>query len=154
MVDLDYYDRWYNKGPDLHRSLGMIVAVLLVLRLSWRCLNPHPQMTGKAWETYAAHRMAQSLYIVLFAIVISGYLVSTADGRPIVIFNWIEVPAVLSLDLFGDINRLEDKAGLVHKWLSYLLMVLVSGHAMAAVKHQVIDRDNTLGRMLGLKSRR
>lgn len=77
-------------------------------------------------------------------IMISGYLISTADDRGIEVFMFFVVPG------FGSFfENQEDIAGLVHQWLAYILIALSLLHAMAAVKHHVIDKDNTLNRMIG-----
>ena len=75
---------------------------------------------------------------------ITGYLISTADGRGIEVFELITIPAYGAI-----IENQEDIAGLVHKWLAYLLIALASLHALAALKHHFIDKDNTLNRMIG-----
>jgi len=82
------------------------------------------------------------LYVLLLALFVSGYLISTADGRSIDVFGWFEVPASLMMD-----NQ-EDIAGVIHWGLAWSLMVLVALHAAAAVKHHVFDKDRTLVRML------
>jgi cytochrome b561 len=74
---------------------------------------------------------------------LSGYLISTADGRAIDVFNLFSVPALVS----GFDNQ-EDIAGLVHQIIAYSLIALVVLHALAALKHHFIDRDRTLKRML------
>lgn len=75
--------------------------------------------------------------------IISGYLISTADERPIEVFGWFSVPS------FGSfIDNQEDIAGTIHEWLAYVLIALASVHALAALKHHFIDKDNTLKRML------
>jgi len=80
-------------------------------------------------------------------LMISGYLISTADGRAIEVFNLISLPSLG--ELFTD---QEDLSGIVHKYLAYALMVTVILHALAALKHHFIDRDNTLLRMLGSRN--
>jgi len=50
MVDLDYYSRWYQTAPDFHRSFGVLVSLLLLLRWGWRRYNRQPDMRGKRWE--------------------------------------------------------------------------------------------------------
>lgn len=75
---------------------------------------------------------------------ITGYLISTADGRGIDVFEIITIPAFGSI-----IENQEDIAGLIHKWLAYLLILLAALHAFAALKHHFIDKDNTLNRMIG-----
>ena len=74
---------------------------------------------------------------------IAGYLISTAEGRPIEVFGWFAVPATF----YGPENQ-EDVAGEIHEILAWLLILLSSGHTLAALKHHFIDRDATLRRML------
>jgi len=84
------------------------------------------------------------LYLLLFVIMFSGYLISTADGRAIEVFGWFDVPATIT-----SIPNQEDVAGLVHKFAAFLLIGLVVLHAAAALKHHFIDRDRTLLRIFG-----
>jgi len=144
MVDLDYYDPWYNKAPDLHRSIGVLVAGLMLYRLGWRLSNVRPAETGKSWERRTAAWMHHIFYVLIAAIVVSGYLITTADGQGVPVFNWFEIPAA-----FDGFENQEDIAGEVHEWLAHLLIVLVVLHALAALKHHFIDRDSTLRRMFG-----
>jgi cytochrome b561 len=74
---------------------------------------------------------------------VSGYLISTADGRAIEVFAQFQIPA-----LPWSIEQQEDLAGEVHESLAWILMGLVALHALAAVKHQLIDKDATLMRMI------
>ena len=84
------------------------------------------------------------LYLGLFGVMISGYLISTADGRGIGVFGWFEVPALIS-----GLPEQEDVAGLIHKYLAWGLVIFAVIHALAALKHHFIDRDATLVRMFG-----
>lgn len=145
MVDLDYYDPWYTDAPDLHRSIGILLLVLVTCRLLWRVSNPRPEPVEghAAIERVAAVIVHGLLYLDLFVVMISGYLISTADGRGIDVFGLFEVPAVLAAE-----KGREDLAGLVH-WYAALVLVSMAGlHAAAALKHHFIDRDETLKRML------
>ena len=74
----------------------------------------------------------------------SGYLISTADNRPIDVFGWFFIPASIT-----SIPDQEDTAGLVHLVVASTLLGLVLLHAAAALKHHYIDRDDTLKRILG-----
>lgn len=146
MTGLDYYHPWYKKGPDLHRSLGVLMLLMLLLRLLWRSLNPIPRPLGRdpAWMHRVAAAVHGALYLLLLAIAVSGYLISTADGRGIPVFDLFILPAMLP-----PVEQMADRAGLVHQWLAYILMGLVALHALAALKHHFIDHDATLMRMLG-----
>jgi len=144
MVGLSYYDDWYKDAPHYHKSVGMILVLVMLFRLVWRMVNvtPHSLSNHKPWEKIAASLTHVALYGLLFAIFISGYLISTADGRGIEVFNWFTVPGLGSF-----IENQEDIAGLVHEWLAYSLIGLVVLHAGAALKHHFIDKDETLKRM-------
>ena len=146
MVDLTYYDDWYRTAPDIHRSLGMLLLFATVLRLLWRRMNSVPAvlLTHKIWEIKSAHIAHSVMYILLFAISVSGYLISTADGRGVQIFNWFEIPASLH-----GIKNQEDIAGEIHFVLAVSLIALAVIHAAGALKHHFIVRDNTLKRILG-----
>jgi cytochrome b561 len=143
MVELSYYDDWYRQAPALHKSVGILLFAGLVLRLIWRGLNPAPAPRGKAWERRSAAVVHRLMLAGLLLLMVAGYLISTADGRPIAVFGVFEVPATLH-----GIDGQEDWAGWFHRWLAYGLMALVALHAGAALKHQFIDRDGTLRRML------
>ncbi|MFO7592594.1 MAG: cytochrome b [Pseudomonadota bacterium] len=148
MTSLGYYDPWYRKGPDLHRSVGVLLFVVVALRLLWRFISPPPAPLPdhKAWERHLAVIVHAVLYLLLFAVMISGYLITTADGRAVEVFGLFSVPATLT----GE--QQEDIAGVMHLWLAWTLIILSLLHAAAALKHHFIDRDRTLRRMLGLKS--
>ena len=145
MMELGYYDPWYQTAPDIHRSVGILVAMTLAFRWIWRLINVHPRIEGKPWEQSVARGVHRIFYILILAVVLSGYLISTADGRAIAVFDWFEVPATLH-----GLDNQEDIAGEFHEYLAYGLIGLVVLHTAAALKHHFIDRDATLRRMLGL----
>ncbi|WP_237055504.1 cytochrome b [Microbulbifer sediminum] len=149
MRQLSYYDPWYRQAPEIHKGIGILLLALLLVRLLWKALNPHPgELPGTPrWQALTARAAHAGLYLLLLAIMISGYLISTADGRAISVFGWFEVPATLQ----GLANQ-EDLAGEVHEVLAWTLMALVTLHALAALKHHFIDRDDTLRRILGRSS--
>lgn len=146
MVDLSYYDDWYRRAPDIHRSVGVLLLLVMVVRLVWRVMNPSPRPlpNHQRWEVLAAHLAHSLLYVLLFVAMISGYLISTADGSSISVFGWFDVPSVT-----GQVKGMEDIAGAVHYWSTWAIVVLAGVHALGALKHHLIDRDRTLLRMLG-----
>lgn len=147
MVDLTYYDDWYRKGPDIHRSLGILLFLAMVFRVVWRMISapPRPLPNHSRLEVAGAKLGHLVLYLLIFVAMASGYLISTVDGSSISVFGWFEVPSVT-----GRIKGLEDSAGEVHYWATWALIVLAAMHALAALKHHFIDRDDTLRRMLGM----
>lgn len=144
MTSLTYYHPWYKQAPDLHKSIGIVVLAVYIARLVWRLWDRAPDAVAghSAVEQKAAHAAHWILYGGLFAVMISGYLISTADGRAVSVFGLFELPATLT-----SIDQQEDLAGVVHKWLAISLIAVVGAHALAALKHHFIDKDATLKRM-------
>lgn len=148
IVSLSYYDPGYRFYPDIHRSLGILLAILLIIRLLWKLVNPSPVLlVHSTWERLAAKAGHLLLYLLLGLVLFSGYMLSTADGRSIQVFNWFSLPAMPWLA-----SRHEETAGMVHFYAATSLVVLAGVHALAALKHHFIDRNNTLRRMLGMTS--
>lgn len=145
MVELTYYDPWYKPAPFYHKSIGTLLAFVFLFRFLWRCLNviPKVQASHKLWEQLLSRFTHVALYILIFSIIASGYLISTADGRSIDVLGWFDVPAFRVA-----VENQEDIAGEFHQWLAYILMGLVLLHVLAAFKHHFIDHDETLRRML------
>ena len=146
MTGLDYYDSWYKQGPWWHKSIGIMLFLVVIARLCWRLLNPPPVAltSQKLWEIKLAHIAHLTMYLLLFTIMASSYLISTADNRAIEVFGWFEVPATIT-----SLPKQEDIAGWVHLILASTLIGLVVLHAAAALKHHFIDRDRTLKRIFG-----
>jgi cytochrome b561 len=146
MRNLGYYDAWYQLGPWWHKGIGMMLFLVLLFRLVWRLVNPKPDhlQTHQPYERLAAGWVHILLYLMLFLVMFSGYLISTADGRPLEVFDWFAVPATIS-----GLEQQEDIAGKVHLYLAWSVVVISILHLLAAFKHHFFDRDRTLLRMLG-----
>ncbi len=149
MVGLDYYDPWRKAGPDLHKSIGLVLLAVMALRVLWRLVSPPPPApaTHGRLTRVAATLGHLGLYAGLFAVMLAGYLISTADGVGIPVFNLFEVPALVS-----NLPDQADLAGEVHYYLAWGLVIFAGLHGLAALKHHFIDRDATLLRMLGRKA--
>jgi cytochrome b561 len=150
MVDLTYYDPLYHTLPYWHKSIGLLLGFALIFRLVWNAVNPKPQVIeGAPAFTHTLAKLGHfALYSLLIVLIVSGYLISTAKGKGIEVFNWFEIPALLaSNEQRGEI------AGEVHEIAAFLFIVLVSIHALAAVFHHVYWKDKTLTRMLGSSSK-
>jgi len=145
MVDLDYYDPWYHRSLWIHQSIGMLLLFLLVFRLVWRLTNPVPEILGLWWEKLIAIWVHRGHYVLMAAVMISGYLITTAYGRGVDIFGWVEFPALLPAD-----KGRETTLGFWHMLLAWGFMAYIGMHAAAALKHHFIDKDITLLRMLGM----
>ena len=149
MTDLTYYDPWYKQAPDLHKSIGITLLAVYLARLVWRLSDrqPDPVIGHSDLVLKVAHATHWILYGGLFVVMVSGYLISTADGRAISVFGLFDVPAMIT-----SIDKQEDLAGIIHKWLAISLISLAIAHALAALKHHFYDKDNTLKRMLARPS--
>ena len=149
MVTLSYYDGWYHQAPELHKSIGVLLMMGLVIRVIWRHISPPPAApkTHSKFTRISAVAAHMTLYALLFALLISGYLISTAEGKPISVFGIFDVPATLA-----DAGSQADIAGVIHLWLAWSVVILSVLHGLAALKHHFIDKDDTLKRMLGRSS--
>ena len=146
MTDLPYYNSWAKTAPALHKSIGVTVFALMFLRVLWRWLTPTPAaLSSHSPGVRLLSRLGHGLlYLGIFTVLLSGYLISTADGRGVSVFGLFEIPAMLS----GLPNQAEI-AGAIHLYGAWGLIVLAVLHGLAALKHHVIDGDDTLKRMLG-----
>ena len=142
MVGLDYYSPYYHAAPDLHKSVGILLLIALVLRFGWRLANVRPADDDLSpFERTASRLVHVGFYPLLLALMVSGYLISPADGKPIDVFGLFSLPSP------GENKGLEDAAGLVHEWLAYLVIAVAVLHAAGAFKHHFVDRTRTLSRM-------
>ena len=147
MVELSYYDAWYKGSLDLHKSLGVITAILLLLRVTWRVISIRPNdLTEKEWERKIAHWVHLVLYAGLFFLLLMGFFISTANGQPIMVFEILEVPAMP-----WQIENQEDIAGEIHEILAWFIILMTAIHALAALKHHFISKNDVLRRMLKSK---
>ena len=127
-----------------------MLFILMVCRLVWRNkqINPDHLPSHSTLERKAGKVIHSILYLLIFMIMTTGYLISTADGRGIEVFELFEIPSLGSF-----VENQEDIAGLIHQWLAYGLITLAVLHAFAAFKHHFIDKDNTLNRMIGKRQK-
>ena len=128
-----------------HKWIGISVLVMTVARLLWRTLHrPPPLLAGMPrWQEIAAHAMHHGLYLLLLAVPLSGWLMSSALGITVVWFGVLPLP-----DLVGKDKELGELLKQVHETINYTLLLLVLIHASAAIQHHVFERDGTLQRML------
>ena len=132
----------------LHKSFGMTILLLAVLRLIWRLMNPVPKVpsTMPRWQQLGAHISHFALYALLFAAPILGWLMSSARGFSVSYFGMFTFPDLVARD-----RPLYDILHEAHEIAAKLIFVIAILHALAALKHHFIDKDNVLRRMLPLK---
>ena len=131
-----------------HKWIGVTVFLLAISRLSWRAFHPAPPLPEKmpAWERLAAKSSHFLLYCLMFIIPVSGWLTSSAHGFQTVYFGVLPLP-----DLVEKNKETAEILDEVHELLNNGLLLLVLGHAGAALKHHFIDKDDVLMRMLRIK---
>jgi len=134
-----------------HKWAGVTLFLLSVIRLAWRLTHQPPAAPEgmPAWQHAAAEWTHRILYALMFAIPLSGWLMSSAKGFQTVYFGLIPLP-----DLVSKNASLAEALGNAHGALNLAMIALVALHAAAALKHHLIDRDDVLVRMLPLLQRR
>jgi cytochrome b561 len=145
MTDIQGISMAKLKYTNWHKWAGVTVLALAALRLLWRLFNKPPAYPAgmPRWQHGAAHGLHGLLYVLMFAVPISGYFFSLAAGYQIVYFAKIPLPVLIGPD-----PVLRDTLREVHYWLNMLLAALVALHVLAALKHLFIDRDGIMQRML------
>lgn len=164
MVDMSFSPQKL-KFYSWHKWIGITIFALIAFRLIWRLTHAAPALPASmpAWQQKAAHASHLLMYVLFFAIPLSGWLFSSAKGIQTVYLGLVPLPDLLTKDM-GDIVlaaadaekpfTVAELIRLVHKSMNYLLGALVLTHIAAALKHHFIDRDDVLGRMVPwLKSR-
>jgi cytochrome b561 len=147
MVDLSYYDPWYRDSLLIHKGVGVLVAILITLRLVWKATNESVKSLNNVNKSDAllnklAVLVHSVMYALLFILFISGYLISTEDGRAIDVFGVFNVPSMGQL-----FEQQSDITGMIHFYTAWILIGLVVIHASAAIYHHWVLKDFTLKRM-------
>lgn len=128
-----------------HKSLGLAILALAVLRLAWRAFDPRPREPDDIphWQARLARGGHALLYLLLFALPLTGWWFDSLSGlRPLYLFGLFEVPHLVAPD-----KALKDFASETHETLFWLLIAVAAGHALAALVHQFKHRNNVLARM-------
>jgi cytochrome b561 len=128
-----------------HKWLGVTVLGLASIRLLWRLTHTPPAYPANMpnWQHKAASGLHGLLYVLMFAIPVSGYIYSLSAGIPIVYLGIIPLPVFM-----GPNPELKPLLKELHYLLNMSMLALVCAHVLAALKHQLIDRDGVLNRIL------
>jgi cytochrome b561 len=128
-----------------HKWIGVTVLALVLVRILWRATHAAPALPRSmhGWEKGAAHLGHLALYLLMVAIPVSGYLYSSAAGIQVVYLGIWPLPTLIGPD-----TALKGVLRTVHVTLDYALLAVVVVHVLAVVKHQLLDRQNVLARML------
>jgi cytochrome b561 len=128
-----------------HKWLGVTVFLLAAARLAWRAGHAPPPLPASIalWQQRASHGLHHLFYLLLLAIPLTGWLMSSAKGFQTVYLGVLPLP-----DLVGKDKALGEALREVHRTLNYILLALVIVHIGAALKHHYIERNGILARML------
>lgn len=128
----------------LHKEYGMLALVLVAPRWAWRIGNVLPALVADLpdWQKVTARFVHLCFYGLMFALPVTGWLMSSAAGIPVYFFGW-NLP-----DYIPQSEHAFHTLIAIHKWLSYALIVCLLVHAGAALRHHFILRDATLKKML------
>jgi cytochrome b561 len=127
-----------------HKSFGITILGLAVIRLAWRWFDrPPPTPPMPRWQEVAARLNHWALYALLFALPVTGWLMSSAANRPASWFGLLQLP-----DFVAPNEGLKETFEAAHEFLVNVLFALAGLHIAAALKHQFLDRDGLLLRML------
>lgn len=127
---------------NLHKSIGMSILLLMVIRLAWRATHAPPALPQMpAWQVHAARIHHWLLYTCLFVQPVSGYLGSAFSGYPVRYFG-VLLPTWVAKN-----EAIKDLLSTVHLVNSCLLVAAISIHVLAALKHHIVDGNGLLRRM-------
>jgi cytochrome b561 len=134
-------DALYN----LHKSLGVLILILMVLRLINRLVAgaPIPDPNIEPWQRKLSSAVHGLLYVLLLAMPVVGYVANSAYGAPTPFFGLFTLPKIV-----GDNQALATQLFTLHRWAGFLVIVLAGMHIGAALMHHFVHRDNVLRRML------
>jgi cytochrome b561 len=128
-----------------HKWGGITVLWLLCFRLAWRLTHRAPALpeTLSALQRKAAISVHHLLYLLMFLAPLSGWMMSSAKGFPVVYLGKWPLPNLIQKN-----KMLGEQLGEVHEVLTYSLVILALGHALAAIKHHFISKNDVLVRMI------
>ena len=132
---------WYS----IHKSFGLLIFVLLLIRVSWRAYDMRPSLPAqtKVIERVVAHLTHYGIYLLLIILPVSGYVDSSAGDYHLAFFDFFDIPKLIPKD-----KVLEEISVVVHQTAAYGLIALLLMHTAGALKHHLILKDNVLRRML------
>ena len=131
---------YYN----FHKSLGVTILLLMFVRLAWRWLNPPPPLPESipTWQAKLSRVSHICLYICLFLMPLSGFAATQFTKWGLKFFGLFKIPPLAFED-----KGIYEALQCVHGVTGWVLITIISIHILAAIKHEVVDKDNVLQRI-------
>ena len=128
---------------NLHKSIGITILALILVRIFWRFTHKAPAMLAsyKAWETKLASGVHRLLYVLMVALPLSGLMMAVASKYGV---KWFGLEFISGLDN----TQLREAFKEVHEIVGVVILFIIIVHILGALKHKFIDKDGTLDRML------
>jgi cytochrome b561 len=155
-LTVDYWpDDWVRPVIDTHKSIGITVLALVLMRILWRATHPPPPLplTYRGLERVASHGAHGVLYLLILALPLTGWMHDSAwkEGatHPVRLFwlvPWPRIAVIAGLEP-GPKERMHDLFFSMHAACAYALYALLALHIAAALKHEFVDRERELARM-------
>ncbi|MCZ6721829.1 MAG: cytochrome b [Alphaproteobacteria bacterium] len=155
MFAIAWYMTGLPLGPEkvkvynLHKSIGVVIFTITLLRLAWRQLSPPPPSGMNGLERFAARASHVLLYLLLLLQPSVGILHSWTANFPVVVFGLFTIPSLMAPS-----EALKKIFAAIHYWQSWTILGLVALHASAALRHHFLLRNDVLQRMLPIVPRR
>lgn len=151
MIAMGFIMVGLNMSPDKikiigwHKSTGITILILASIRLGWKMANTSPLLPDsmKIVEKWLAHAGHAMLYLLMFAMPLTGWIMSSAAGFPVSVFGLFTLPNLVAPD-----NTLKAQMIDLHEMLAWVLIVMITLHVLAALLHHFYHKDNVLVRML------
>lgn len=127
---------------NLHKSIGVTITILILLRLLWRVTHKPPALLAsyQAWERKLATGSHHLLYLLMIILPASGLIMSVYSKYGI---KWFGMPFIAGLDN----KAMRELYTQIHEVIGIILLVIVGVHILAALKHKFVDKDETMKRI-------
>jgi cytochrome b561/polyisoprenoid-binding protein YceI len=128
-----------------HKSVGITILAVAIVRIAWRLMNPPPALPAAMpqWQVTASHVSHWSMYVLLILVPVAGWLMSSASAYSVSWFGLFQLP-----DFAGPDAEMAEIYEEIHEILATVLLVIASVHVLAALKHALFDKDDVLRRMV------
>ena len=155
-LSADYLpDDWVRPVIDTHKSTGITVLGLVLLRILWRASHRPPPLPLRyaSWERIASHTVHGVLYALMLLLPVSGWMHDSAwkdaATHPMTLYGLVPFPRIGWIEHIGAVTKehLHDLFGTIHTAFGYVLYGVLGLHVAGALKHQWLDREPELQRM-------